>query len=184
MGVGGTGAVMGDERGGVRGIDHVGVTVPDLDAATDFFCEALDAEVLYDTLRRADGPNAGPGTERHLGVPAGTQEIAVRMLALPHGPGLELMEFAGPRQSAPVLPCDLGWQHLAVYVDDLEAAAGRVAAAGGRLLDEPKPLPGPESGRRNRFQYTRTPWGSTLELLTYPDPQPYETATPRRRWRP
>ncbi|MBT2885683.1 glyoxalase, partial [Streptomyces sp. McG5] len=43
---------------------------------------------------------------------------------------------------------------------------------------------GAEAGPANRFAYLRTPWGSTLELVTYPDPQPYEEKTARRRWRP
>ncbi|MEE1928495.1 VOC family protein [Streptomyces sp. TRM 70351] len=171
-------------RPAVRGIDHVGVTVPDLEAATAFFRHALGAEVLYDTLRREDGPKGGTGLEDRLGVPPGTEQRAIRMLALPHGPGLELFEFAGPRGRGPALPCDLGWQHLALYADDVGAAAARVAEAGGTVLGEPRPLPGPESGPGNRFVYTRTPWGSTLELLAYPDAQPYEDGTRRRRWRP
>ncbi|MFD7662735.1 VOC family protein [Streptomyces sp. NPDC059788] len=167
-----------------RGIDHIGVTVPDLDTATAFFVSALDAEVLYDTLRREDGPNGGEDTERRLGVPEGALQVAIRMLALPNGPGIELFEFAGPRQQAPAVPSDLGWQHLACYVDDLDSAIARAEEAGAASVGPPRPLPGPEAGARNRFAYLRTPWGSTLELLTYPDPQPYERDTRRRRWRP
>ncbi|MFD7708557.1 VOC family protein [Streptomyces sp. NPDC059785] len=168
----------------VRGIDHVGVTVPDIETATAFLVHALGAEVLYDTLRRADGPDSGAPMERRLGVPPGTEQRAVRMLALPHGPGLELFEYAGPRQEGPAVACDLGWQHLAVYVDDLGPAVTRVEEAGGHALSAPGPLPGPEAGERNRMVYTRTPWGSTLELISYPDRQPYEDRTARRRWRP
>lgn len=162
----------------------MGVTVPDVEAATRFLVRALDAVVLYDTLRREDGPNSGPETERRLGVPRGTQQRAVRMLGLPHGPGLELFEYHGPRQQPAALPCDFGWQHLALYADDLDAAVERAVHAGATLLDPPHPLPGPEQGAHNRFVYLRTPWGATLELLTYPDPQPYELTTARRRWRP
>ncbi|MFH8484930.1 VOC family protein [Streptomyces longisporoflavus] len=165
-------------------MDHVGITVPDIDAATAFFRHALGAEVLYDTLRREDGPTTGPSMEQGLGVPEGTQEVAIRMLRLHHGPGLELFEFRAPRQREPAVPSDLGWQHLAVYVEDIEAAVLRVEEAGGTRLSSPRPLPGVEAGPRNRMTYTRTPWGSTLELITYPDPQPYEQHTPHRRWRP
>ncbi|MET9292798.1 VOC family protein [Streptomyces sp. NPDC003077] len=167
-----------------RGIDHVGVTVPDLDAATDFLVRALDAQVLYDTLPRGQGPKGGPETTARLGVPEGTEEVAIRMLRLPGGPGVELFEFRGPRQREPALPCDVGWQHLALYVDDVPAACAAVRAAGGTVLAEPQPLPGPESAPRNVFTYCRTPWGSTIELLSHPDPMPYEQRTELRRWRP
>jgi len=34
----------------VRDIDHVGITVPDIEAATRFFHEAFDAAIVYDTV--------------------------------------------------------------------------------------------------------------------------------------
>ncbi|MFE1147100.1 VOC family protein [Streptomyces albidoflavus] len=167
----------------VRGIDHIGLTVPDLEAATRFLVDALGAEVLYDTLPADRGPVGGPETEQRLGVPPGTRQRAIRMLALPDGPGIELFAYDPPGRS-PALPSDLGWQHLALYVDDLDAARDQAVEAGAHPLSPPHPLPGPEAGPANRFAYLRTPWGSTLELVTYPDPQPYEEKTDRRRWRP
>ncbi|MFJ3035273.1 VOC family protein [Curtobacterium pusillum] len=168
----------------VRGIDHVGVTVPDVEAATDFLVAAFGAEVLYDTLRADEPPKEGPATTDRLGVPGTAREVRIRMLALPGGPGIELFAFDHVDQDGPAVPSDLGWQHLALYVDDLDATLERVVAAGATALGEPRPLPGPEAGERNRFVYVRTPWGSTVELLTYPDPQPYEEHTSRRRWHP
>lgn len=35
----------------MRGIEHVGITVPDLEAASRFFVEAFGAEILSITLR-------------------------------------------------------------------------------------------------------------------------------------
>lgn len=75
-------------------------------------------------------------------------------------------------------------QHICLYVDDIDAAATRLAAAGGTLLSEPGDLPGGDAGPGNRYVYTRTPWGSTIELVTYPSPQAYQTKTELRRWRP
>jgi catechol 2,3-dioxygenase-like lactoylglutathione lyase family enzyme len=34
----------------VRGIDHIGITVPDMEAATRFLREAFDAAIVYDTV--------------------------------------------------------------------------------------------------------------------------------------
>ena len=42
-----------------RGIDHFGITVPDLEAATRFLVEAFDAKPLYDNIRRTDPPFEG-----------------------------------------------------------------------------------------------------------------------------
>ncbi|WP_267421536.1 MULTISPECIES: VOC family protein [unclassified Curtobacterium] len=168
---------------GIR-IDHVGVTVPCIDAATMFFMAALDAVVLYDIRLRDEAPNGTPEAHRYLGMPSSMAQGAIRMLALPEGPGLELFEYLGPDQRDPAHPSDLGWQHLAVYADDLDATLAKVEAAGGRRNSDPRDLRGPEAGAGNRFVYTRTPWGSTLEIVSYPTPQPYLAHAPRPKWAP
>ncbi|MGW9358281.1 VOC family protein, partial [Streptomyces diastaticus] len=142
----------------VRGIDHVGVTVPDLEAATRFLVDALGAEVLYDTLPAGQGPVGGPETEQRLGVPPGTRQLAIRMMALPDGPGLELFAYEPPGRS-PALPSDLGWQHLALYVDDLDAARARAVAAGARPPPPPPPPPRPAAGPAHRVADHPTPGG-------------------------
>lgn len=169
-------------RSTAHGIDHVGLTVPDVEAATRFFVDALGAEPLYDTMTRDEPARGSAAVERRLGVVPDAAGRAIRMLALPNGAGIELFEFDGPQRPA-ATPADLGWQHVGVYVDDVDAALDSVEAAGGVLNADPQPLNGPESGRRNRFAYARTPWGSTLELISYPDPQPYVAQAPRQKWR-
>ena len=84
----------------------------------------------------------------------------------------------------PVAPSDFGIQHFCVYVDDIDAAAARLEKAGGVLLSAPGDLPGGDAGAGNQYVYARTPWGSTVELVTYPSPQAYEATTSLRRWRP
>jgi catechol 2,3-dioxygenase-like lactoylglutathione lyase family enzyme len=106
------------------------------------------------------------------------------MLRLGNGPNLELFSYTGVQQSQPVVPSDLGIQHICIYVDDIDAAADRLENAGGVLLSRPGRLPGGDAGEGNRYVYTRTPWGSTIELVTYPSAQAYEHHTDLRRWRP
>lgn len=170
-------------RRGIR-IDHVGVTVPDIDAATAFFEAAFDAVVLYDLRCRSEEPNGSPEAHRYLGIPSTMAQGAMRMLALPEGPGLELFEYLGPDQQGAANPADIGWQHLAIYTDDLDETLAKVEAAGGVRNSDPRDLRGLEAGEGNRFVYTMTPWGSTLELVSYPTPQPYLLVAPRAKWAP
>ena len=166
----------------VHGIDHVGLTVPDLEAATRFFVDGLQATVLYDTYRTDQPPRDNDETHRRLGIPDSMAERAIRMITLPNGPGIELFEYSGPDQRAAAVPSDLGWQHIGVYVDDLDLALTRIEAAGGRRNADPTALNGPEGGEGNRFVYVRTPWGSSVELISYPTPQPYLSTAPRPKW--
>ncbi|MGY4494533.1 VOC family protein [Pseudomonas sp. TE3610] len=165
----------------VRGIEHVGITVPDMEQATRFFVEAFGAVPLYDML---DAPLAGAAVEAGLGIGPGAVIDAIRMLRLGSGANIELFSYSGIAQARPVVPSDLGIQHFCIYVDDIDAAAERLVGAGGILLSSPGDLPGADAGPGNRYVYTRTPWGSTIELVTYPSAQAYEQRTALRRWRP
>ena len=170
--------------GRVRGLDHVGMAVHDIEAATDFLRNGLGAEVIYETLKKGEAAQAGADTEERLGLAKGARISAIRMLRLGHGPGLELFEIESPDQNAPARASDLGWQHIAVYADDLDAALRRFEAAGGEILGKPHGLPPKERGEGNRFCYARAPFGALVEFITYPSPQPYEAETPLRRWKP
>jgi catechol 2,3-dioxygenase-like lactoylglutathione lyase family enzyme len=165
----------------IRAIEHIGITVPDLEQATDFFMDAFGAEKIYDML---DEPLAGSAVEIGLGIPQGARIEAIRMLRLGEGPNLELFTYSGTAQREPVVPSDYGLQHFCVYVDDIDEAATRLEKAGGQLLSAPGDLPGGDAGEGNRYLYARTPWGGTVELVTYPSPQAYESHTSLRRWRP
>jgi catechol 2,3-dioxygenase-like lactoylglutathione lyase family enzyme len=165
----------------VRAVEHIGLTVPDLEQATTFFEEAFGATKIYDMI---DAPLSGPAIESGLGVPQGATIAAIRMLRLGNGPNLELFVYSGVDQRDPVRPSDFGIQHFCVYVDDIDAAAKQLESAGATLLSAPGDLPGGDAGEGNRYVYARTPWGSTVELVTYPSPQAYEATTALRRWRP
>ncbi|SEQ87361.1 Catechol 2,3-dioxygenase [Faunimonas pinastri] len=168
----------------LRGIDHIGVAVTNIEEATEFLVTAFGAETIYETLPRGADPQQGPEAEAKLGLAPGAKVTAIRMLQLCRGPGIELFQISAPDQRPPARASDLGLQHLAIYVEDMNAATSRFAAAGGELLTGPHPLPPLEAGRGNVFRYGRTPWGMTVEFITYPSPQGYCEETPLRRWTP
>jgi catechol 2,3-dioxygenase-like lactoylglutathione lyase family enzyme len=162
------------------GVDHIGITVPDIEQATAFFVDVLGCELLYE--RKPPGDNA---PQDRLGVPPGSRIRAVRFLRCANGASIELFEFYSPEQREEFpKPSDVGIQHVALYVEDLDAAVEHLCRHGVSLMSGPNPLPGPEAGEGNRFIYARTPWGLTVELISYPAPMAYERHSDRRRWRP
>ena len=168
-----------------RGMDHIGITIPDIEAATRFLVEAFDAEPIYDSVKRTDQTVEGSEPEDILSLAHGTKITAVRMMKLRVGPGIELFEMKGPEQGQPVRPSDFGLQHFALYVDDIEAAIAQFEKAGGTMFSRPQPLMFPtEVGKGNFFCYGRMPWGTVVELISLPSSMPYENDTALRRWRP
>lgn len=166
---------------GVHGIEHLGLTVPDLDEATSYFEQAFGARVVCDVL---DQPVSGPELATALGVPDGSVVLQVRLLRLGHGPNLELFHYDGVPQRDVQRACDLGLQHFSVLVDDLDATLARCIAAGGHALSEPGSMPGGLSGDGNRWVNVAAPWGTVTELIELPGRQAYEPVTHLRLWRP
>lgn len=181
----------------VRGIDHAGVTVPSIEEASRFFA-ALGAEMMYDLIVPGTGANEGFGilngvepmagegqraqlSAAALGLPPGVRLLWMRMLRLGGGATIELFQYVYEGQREPARAFDLGLQHLAVYVDDIDVASDLIAAAGAELFEGPNDCPGLEAGPGGRWRYARLPWGGLIELITYPGPMPYEAVTPLRR---
>ena len=167
----------------VRGMDHVGLTVPDLEAATAFLVEVLGAEIVYDVVTSDTGPLKGADNERQLRIPHGSEIIKIRLIRVGNAPTIERFELQHTNQQAPVVISDYGWNHVCFYVDDIDAAAELFASAGGTLLSPPHSIGGIKNGPGNRGFCGRPPWGGILEMLSYPDgiryPGPAKT-----RWTP
>lgn len=173
---------MTDHKTTFRGIDHIGITVPDLDAATRFLSKAFDATVIYDTHLRTDPPQTGPKAEEMLALTRGSSVVAIRLLRLANGASIELFEANKPDPTTPIGVADIGIHHFAVYCDDLQAALQRVISAGATPLAGPNALNGPEEGSGNRMNYVRAPWGTLIELISYPSGVSHPNGT--HRWTP
>lgn len=167
---------------GLRGVEHIGFTVPDLEVATRFFVEVIGCEYVY-----AIGPIADPEGDwmtRHLNVPARSSVRELRFFRCGFGPNFEIFEYAGDdrRLSVP-RNCDVGGHHLAFYVDDFEAALAYLVEQSITVLGSPTVrTAGPSAGQT--WVYFLAPWGMQLELVSFPQGKGYESTTDRRLWHP
>ena len=167
-----------------RGIEHIGITVPDHDAAVAFFQAAFGAEVLFSLTdkRRAPYTHADVGAQN--GLRAGTSMVAVSMLRLGNGPNIEVFEIDRPGGATGQGISDLGISHFSLTVDDIEATTAAFTAAGGSLLAGPYDLGGQEAGPGNRGRFGLTPWGLLIEFEQLPSPMRYDGAPSAPRWLP
>jgi len=166
---------------GLRGTDHIGFTVPDLDEAVDFFVNVIGCEAFYDLGPfRADDD----WMERQLNVHPRTVMRRLKFLRCRHGSNFEIFEYEAPDQNATQPKnSDVGGHHLAFYVDDMDAAIAYLRDKGVRILGEPVVrTEGPSAGQT--WVYFLTPWGMQLELVSFPEGKGYEKDTDRRLWHP
>jgi glyoxylase I family protein len=166
---------------GVRGIDHIGLTVPDLDEAEAFFCDVLGATRVYTLGGKRD--DDGDWMMRTLGVHPRTVISEIRFLRLAHGPNLELFNYV-PADGQGPMPrnSDIGGHHLALYVDDMDAAVAGLARHGIAPMGEAVRSAGAAEGQR--WLYFRAPWGLQCELVSYPAGKAYEATSDVLLWHP
>lgn len=154
----------------IRGIEHIGITVPDIGVGERFFEQAFGAETLYALIDR-DGPSQS-GDEMHArnGLAIGSDIVAMRMMRLGGGPNVELFEVDRTGRAKAAIVNDIGLHHFAIYVDDLAEAADRFCQAGGTMMEGPITLGGKERGNGNQCWFGRAPWGMMVELIHLPSP--------------
>ncbi len=153
----------------IRTIDHVALTVPDLDQASAFFARAFAGQVVCKGLTRSQEPLTGAVHEQRFGMPAGGRVTARRVMNLGGRVNVELFCYDGVKHRSSAHTYDYGLQHFAVYVDNLQQAALDILAAGGRLYESAAYIEAVRNGTSptQGWLYTETPWGSVIELVTF-----------------
>lgn len=149
---------------GLRRLDHVGFTVPDLDAAQAFLVDVLGCEYLYSLGPfRADDD----WMTRHLNVHPRAEVVENRFFRCGEQAVFEVFSYTSPDQRDAIpRNSDIGGHHVALYVDDLDAAIAHLQQHGVQVLDGPTASKGPAEG--NRWIYFLSPWGMQFELVSYP----------------
>lgn len=131
---------------GIVAVDHVGLAVPDLDAAITFHTQALGGRLAHRETNEAQGVEEamiafGDGAQIQLLAPL-TPASTIATFLDRNGPGL---------------------QQLAYRVRDVDAAAQRLRSAGLRLLYD-TPRRG-TAGSRINFVHPKDAGGVLIELV-------------------
>jgi methylmalonyl-CoA/ethylmalonyl-CoA epimerase len=134
----------------VTAIDHVGIAVPDFDAAVEFHRATFGLELVHEEVNEEQGVREGM-----LRAPGDSGAGAAVQLLAPLGPTSVIAKFLnrhGP-----------GLQQLAYRVIDIESAMAALQAAGVRLLYD-TPRRG-TAGSRINFVHPKDAGGVLVELV-------------------
>ena len=155
---------------GLRRLDHVGFTVPDLDEASSFLVDVLGCEYLHPLGPFSDD---GDWMAEHLNVHPRAVVEQNRFFRCGGQAIFEVFKYTAPDQNH-VLPrnSDIGGHHVALYVDDMDVAVGYLRGRGVTVLGEPTASKGPNLGQR--WVYFLAPWGMQFELVSYPEGRAFE----------
>jgi catechol 2,3-dioxygenase-like lactoylglutathione lyase family enzyme len=160
------------------GVDHVGLTVPNLKQAIDFYTKVLGCTYVYTAGPFSDPKGDWMKTNLDVDPRAATTLAMVRC-----GPtqNIELFQYTAKDQvKTPPKNSDVGGSHFAFYVTDLPKAVAYLKSVPGvKVLGEPTPVSHQPNGGET-FVYFLTPWGQSMELLTYPKGLEYQSSTKAR----
>lgn len=140
----------------ILGVNHVALSVPDMDRALQFYCDLLGFEKLSD----AGWPAGTESADRILaveGTSARVCHIGTENLLM------ELFQFGDcdPVAQNPRRPViDHGITHICLAVTDLDDEYARLSAAGMEFNSPPTDVGIPGV----RTVYGRDPFGNVLEL--------------------
>jgi catechol 2,3-dioxygenase-like lactoylglutathione lyase family enzyme len=141
--------------------DHTGITVSNLERSLAFWRDVLGFELSHTAHQKGELAREITGVEG--------AEIKLAVLKAPGGHKIELLEYLAPgdRKRSILRPCDGGFVHVALLVDDLDTMLERIAASGWNAAGKPQTLTkGPNAGKR--VVYVRDPDGTTIEFMQPP----------------
>ena len=160
---------------GLRRLDHIGFTVPDLAQAHTWLVDVLGCEYLY-TLGPYQDPD-GTWMRDHLGVDPRTVMRRLHFYRVGEQAVFEVFEYdaADDARDTPPRNSDVGGHHVALYVDDLDAALAHLREHDVDVMAEPTVSRGPSEGQR--WVYFRSPWGMQFELVSSPGGKAFDNGT-------
>lgn len=158
---------------GLARLDHVGITVPDLSEAHRFFVDILGCEYMYSL-----GPFVHADSDwmlEHLNVSPRAVMQELRFYRCAGQAVFEVFQYSAPQQRRQgPQNSDIGGHHVALYVDDLDAAIKYLLDKGIMVLGKPTASTGPSEGQR--WVYFLAPWGMQFELVSYPNGKVFDRA--------
>ncbi|WP_454198005.1 methylmalonyl-CoA epimerase [Nocardia sp. Marseille-Q1738] len=134
----------------VTAVDHVGIAVPDLDAAVAWYAENLGMVETHREVNESQGVH-----EAMLSLPGAPDRATALQLLAPLDADSTIAKFID--RSGP------GLQQLAYRVTDIDAVSAYLRAKGLRLLYE-APRPGTADSRIN-FIHPKDAGGVLIELV-------------------
>lgn len=146
--------LVGDLGPLLLAVDHVGIAVPDLDAAIAFHEQVLGNRLVHEETNAEQGVREAMVAVGPADTSGGEPATMIQLLA-PTGPESTIARFID--RSGP------GLQQLAYRVADVEAAAEVLRARGLRMLyDEPRRG---TAGSRINFVHPKDAGGVLVELV-------------------
>jgi glyoxylase I family protein len=136
----------------IVGLHHVAISVSDMDKALEFYTEGLGFELVQQAELEND-------SKANQVIGLDNINAKMRMLKAPNA-FIELWQYSNPEpKDLRSRPCDYGYPHIALQVDDIDAEYERLKGHGMEFVGEQV-----HYGDTGAAIYGRDPSGNIIEL--------------------
>lgn len=168
---------------GIRavGVDHVGINVPSLAQAEQFFTSAFGCTSV---TRIGPFKLDAAAADGNAGFAPRADSVVLAMIRCGTGANIELFEYTNSKGSTQQPRAeDIGGTHIAFYTDDITGAVAYLKSQGITVLGEPITMPSGDT-EGETWVHFRSPWGAEMELVSYPKGKGYEKTSRVKLWNP
>lgn len=157
---------MKEQQNYPRAFSHIGITVPDLDKAVDFYRSVMGWYVIMEptTVEEENSTAIGQMCIDVFGEGWGTFRIA--HMATSDGVGIELFSFSNQDTKEPAFnPFQTGLFHFCVQDPDVEGLVEKIVTAGGK---QRMPIREYYPGEKPyKMCYVQDPFGIVFEVYSH-----------------
>lgn len=146
-----------------RPINHVAISVSDIEAATAWYSRVLGFQVIQDRIfhiKRSEDPSAPIFAIYGESL----QEVKMAYMATGNGVGFEVFQFLDPAFKANTVDFEYnrgGFFHICVTDPEPDALADKIVREGGRRQGVTVKV----AGGAVTCAYVKDPWGNIVEIL-------------------
>jgi glyoxylase I family protein len=138
----------------IHGIDHTAISVPDMQAAVDFYCNVLGFEI--------ESESGWPKGAKQIDSLVGLENSASKLVMVRLGTTrIEIFQYESPTpnpRDSDFRVCDHGITHFCLAVSEIEDEYARLSKAGVQFNDAPIDV------GTSICVYGRDPFGNVFEL--------------------
>jgi catechol 2,3-dioxygenase-like lactoylglutathione lyase family enzyme len=150
----------------MRPVAHLGISVPDIEAAVDWYCKVFGFELML-PIGEVDASAPGPISELCADIfGEGFGGMKLAHLASANNCAVELFQFLDPpyEKDQDFAYWRGGIFHFAVVASDVERVAHLIEEHGGRRRSMIAPI---FEGKPVKACYCQDPWGTVIEVISH-----------------
>ena len=156
-------------------MNHLGIMVPNMDKAVEFYTKALGLKIVMDKTKVTEENETAIGRMCTAVFGEGFKGFNIAHLLTSDGIGFELFEMVDHQNKHNVDFSRIGLFHFCLQTDDFEETIKRVEEFGGKVRMDIMRYHPEDDAKPAKMVYLEDPFGTLFELYSHTYAETYES---------